>query len=72
MMSDGFAAAISFANGIMSQMGHSLGRSLLAATMVRKSADESESAGHEGKWSKLQPAKIELATFSVFGRRDSH
>jgi hypothetical protein len=39
---------VSFANGIMSQMGSSLGRSLLANAVVRGSADGFDSAGHEG------------------------
>jgi hypothetical protein len=58
---------VSFANGIMSQMGSSLGRSLLANAVVRGSADGFDSAGHEGTWIKLHQARIELATFSMSG-----
>jgi hypothetical protein len=55
------------ANGIMSQTGNSLGRSLLATSMARRSADGLGSAGHAGAPVKLHPARIELATFSVLG-----
>jgi hypothetical protein len=40
---------ITSADGIMAQMESSLGRSLLATAMVRRSAVGSDSAGHEGK-----------------------
>jgi hypothetical protein len=54
---DWLTAMVSFANAIMSQMGNSLGRSLLATAMGRKSANGPDSAGHEGERIKLHPVR---------------